>query len=148
MTLIRRNENYPAWSNLLNDFINHDWIDWSNRNFSETNTTLPSVNIKEGDESFEVEMAAPGLTKNDFKIEVNQGILKISSEKREESESKENDKYSRKEFSYQAFCRSFTLPMTVDSDKIAAKYENGILTVALPKREEAKPKPVRMIDIK
>jgi len=88
------------------------------------------------------------LTKNDFKIEVNQGILKISSEKREETESKENDKYSRKEFSYQAFCRSFTLSMTVDSDKIAAKYENGILTVALPKIEEAKPKPVRMIDIK
>ena len=56
MTLIRRNENYPAWSNLLNDFINHDWIDWSNRNFSVTNTTLPSVNIKEGVEDFEVEM--------------------------------------------------------------------------------------------
>ncbi|PKP38393.1 MAG: heat-shock protein [Bacteroidetes bacterium HGW-Bacteroidetes-14] len=147
MTLIRRTENYPAWSNLFNEFLNHDWIDWSHRNYSDTNTTIPSVNILESPEDFKIEVAAPGLNKNDFKIEVNQGILRISSEKKEEKENSEEGKYSRKEFSYQSFCRSFNLPLTVESDKIEAKYENGILSVTIPKREEAKPKPVRMIEI-
>lgn len=147
MTLIRRTENYPAWSNLFNEFLNHDWIDWSHRNYSDTNTTIPSVNILENPEDFKIEVAAPGLNKNDFKIEVNQGILRISSEKKEEKENSEEGKYSRKEFSYQSFCRSFNLPLTVESDKIEAKYENGILSVTIPKREEAKPKPVRMIEI-
>ena len=81
MTLIRRSENLPMWTNLFNDFFNQDWNDWSLRNFSLTNTTLPSVNIKETGDNFEVEMAAPGMDKSDFKIEVNQGILTISSEK-------------------------------------------------------------------
>ncbi len=147
MTLIRRTENYPAWSNLFNEFLNHDWIDWSHRNYSDTNTTIPSVNILESPEDFKIEVAAPGLNKNDFKIEVNQGILRISSEKKEEKENSEEGKYSRKEFSYQSFCRSFNLPLTVESDKIEAKYENGILSVTIPKRDEAKPKPVRMIEI-
>lgn len=147
MTLIRRTENYPAWSNLFNEFLNHDWIDWSHRNYSDTNTTIPSVNILESPEDFKIEVAAPGLNKNDFKIEVNQGILRISSEKKEEKENSEEGKYSRKEFSYQSFCRSFNLPLTVESDKIEAKYESGILLVTIPKREEAKPKPVRMIEI-
>ena len=147
MTLIKRSENLPVWTNLFNYFLANDWSDWSLRNFSMTNTTLPSVNIKETDESFEVEMAAPGMEKSDFKIEVNQGILSISSEKSTERENSDESRYSKKEFSYQSFCRSFSLPTTVNSDKIAAKYENGILKVNLPKREEVKPKPVRMIDI-
>jgi len=67
MTLIRRTENYPAWSNLFNEFLNHDWIDWSHRNYSDTNTTIPSVNILESPEDFKIEVAAPGLNKNDFK---------------------------------------------------------------------------------
>lgn len=147
MTLIRRTENYPAWSNLFNEFLNHDWIDWTHRNYSDTNTTIPSVNILEDQDGFKIEVAAPGLNKSDFKIEVNQGILKISSEKQEERESGEEGRYSRREFSYQSFSRSFNLPGTVESDKIEAKYENGILSVSIPKRDEAKPKPVRMIDI-
>jgi HSP20 family protein len=147
MTLIKRSENLPIWTNLFNDFLANDWNDWSLRNFSMTNTTLPSVNIKETDESFEVEMAAPGMEKGDFKLEVNQGILSISSEKSIEKENSDESRYTKKEFSYQSFCRSFSLPTTVNSDKIAAKYENGILKVYLPKREEAKPKPTRMIDI-
>lgn len=146
MTLIRRSENLPAWSNLFNDFFNHDWNDWSHRNFSLTNTTLPSVNIKESDSDFVVEVAAPGMEKGDFKVEVNQGVMTITSEK--STENKEEDgKYTRQEFSYQSFCRSFSLPTSVDSEKIGAKYENGILFVSIPKREEAKPKPVRIIDI-
>ncbi|MEZ7885511.1 MAG: Hsp20/alpha crystallin family protein [Bacteroidales bacterium] len=147
MTLIRRNENLPMWSNFINDFLNNDWLDWSHKNFSLTNTTLPSVNIKEGPEGFEVEMAAPGMEKGDFKISVNQGILSISSEKKMENETKEGEQFTRREFSYQSFCRSFSLPLSVDSEKIAAKYDNGILTVSIPKREEAKPKPERTIEI-
>ncbi len=137
MTLIKRNENYPIWSNLFNDFFNQDWNDWSTRNFSQTNTTLPSVNIKEEADKFTVEMAAPGLTKSDFKIEIKHGVLSISSEKKNESETKEG-LYSRKEFSYESFCRSFSLPTSVESEKVSAKYDNGILKIEIPKRDEAK----------
>jgi HSP20 family protein len=148
MQLMRKNENYPVWSNFFNDFYNRDWMDWTNRNFSETNTTLPSVNVKEGADEYEVEMAAPGLAKKDFKIELNHGVLKISSEKKSEKEIKNGQEFTRREFSYQSFSRSFTLPHTVDSEKISAKYENGILKVIIPKREEAKPKPAKTIEIK
>lgn len=148
MSLIRRNESYPAWSNFLNEFSDRDWMDWTNRNFSNTNTTLPSVNVKESADGFEVDMAAPGLEKKDFKIEINHGTLTISSEKKVENETKEGQQFTRREFSYQSFSRSFTLPETVDDDKISAKYENGILKVSIPKKEEAKPKPAKTIEIK
>ena len=148
MSLIRRNEGYPAWSNFFNEFFDRDWMDWSNRNFSNTNTTLPSVNIKESADDFELDMAAPGLEKKDFKIEINHGTLTISSEKKVENETKTGQQFTRREFSYQSFSRSFTLPETVDGDKISAKYENGILKVSIPKKEEAKPKPAKTIEIK
>ncbi|MGE0092328.1 MAG: Hsp20/alpha crystallin family protein [Bacteroidales bacterium] len=147
MTLIRRNETFPMWANIFNDIFNHDWNDMSLRNYSQTNTTLPSVNVKENPDEYEVEMAAPGMDKGDFKVEVNQGILTISSEKKIENEDQDKENYTRREFSYQSFCRSFSLPISVDSEKIYAKYENGLLKVVIPKREEAKPKPIRMIDI-
>lgn len=146
MALIRRNQNLPGFSNIFDDFLNNDWSDWGLKNYSRTNTTIPSVNIKENNDNFIIEVAAPGLEKSDFSIEVNQGTLKISSEKRGENEVEE-ESYSRREFSYQSFCRSFSLPLTVESDKIEAKYDRGILLVTIPKREEAKPKPVRLIDI-
>jgi HSP20 family protein len=148
MELMKRNENYPAWSNFFNDFFNRDWMDWTNRNFSETNTTLPSVNVKESEDGYEVDMAAPGLGKKDFKIELNHGILTISSEKKDESETKKGQQFTRREFSYQSFSRSFNLPHTVDSEKISAKYDNGILKVTIPKKEEAKPKPAKTIEIR
>lgn len=147
MTLIRRNENYPVLSNILNDFFRNDWLDFSNRNYSLTNTTLPSVNIKESDDAFIVEMAAPGLDKNDFKISLNSGTLMISSEKKSENEVKEDSRYSRREFSYQSFCRSFSLPESADAEKISARYENGILLVNIPKREEIKRNLERTIEI-
>ncbi len=147
MTLIRRNETFPMWANIFNDIFNHDWNDMSLRNYSQTNTTLPSVNVKENTDEYEVEMAAPGMDKGDFKVEVNQGILTISSEKKIENEDQDKGNYTRREFSYQSFCRSFSLPISVDSEKIYAKYDNGLLKVVIPKREEAKPKPIRMIDI-
>ena len=147
MTLIRRNENYPVLSNILNDFFRNDWLDFSNRNYSLTNTTLPSVNIKESDDAFIVEMAAPGLDKNDFKISLNSRTLMISSEKKSENEVKEDSQYSRREFSYQSFCRSFSLPESADAEKISARYENGILLVNIPKREEIKRNLERTIEI-
>ena len=129
-------------------FFENDMFDWSNRNFSNTNTTLPAVNIKEDEDGFEVEMSAPGFEKGDFKIELNNSLLTISSEKKIENETKDGQQFTRKEFSYQSFSRSFTLPETAEGEKIAAKYENGILSVSIPKKEEAKPKPVKQIEIK
>jgi HSP20 family protein len=148
MSLIRSDENLPSGTSFFNEFLNRDWLDWTTRNFSETNTTLPSVNILEGHDSYEVNMAVPGLEKKDFKIELNHGLLTISSEKKVENEAKKGQKFTRREFSYQSFSRSFTLPDTVESEKISAKYENGLLKVRIPKKEEAKVKPARAIEIK
>lgn len=144
MSLVKFSNRYPSFVESLFD---HNLLDWSNRNFSSTNTTLPSVNIKEDADKFEVEMAAPGFDKKDFKVELNNNLLTISSDKQLSTETKEGQHYSRREFSYQSFTRSFTLPVSVDRDNIAANYENGILRIAVPKREEAKPKPNRLIDI-
>lgn len=124
------------------------YTDPFNRDFSETNTTLPSVNIKENEDKFSVEMAVPGFSKSDFNIELNNNELTISSERKEENEQKEDGRYTRREFSYQSFRRSFTLPNTVDGEKISAQYKNGVLQVSIPKREEAKPKPPKQIAIK
>jgi HSP20 family protein len=117
-------------------------------NNSSTNTTIPAVNIKETNDHFEVEMAAPGMSKNDFKVELDGNTLIITSEKQQEKEEKENERYTQKEFSYQAFQRTFQLAKdVVDLDKIQAKYENGVLNLVIPKKEEVKPKPPRMIQI-
>ena len=144
MTIRRFSNKYPS---VFDRFFENDLFDWSNRNYSNTNTTLPSVNIKESSDGFEVEVAAPGLTKDDFRIELNHDLLTISSEKEIENETKEGQQFSLREFSYQSFSRSFTLPNTADSDKIGARYENGILRISIPKREEARPKPARQIAI-
>lgn len=133
---------------LLDRFFDGELFDWNNRNFSNTNTTLPSVNIKEDQDKFTVEVAAPGFVKNDFKLELNHNSLTISSEKNVENETKEGEIFTKREFSYQSFTRSFTLPQVADAERIEANYDNGILTVAIPKKEEAKPKPSRMIEIK
>ncbi len=149
MTLTRRNGNLTnSFPSLFDDWFSRDLLDWNNSNFSNTGTTLPAVNVKETPETFEVEMAAPGMQKEDFKVELNNNILTISSEQRNEHEEKENDKYSRKEFSYQSFQRSFQLSReAVDADNIQAKYENGVLHLTIPKREEVKQKPSRLINI-
>jgi HSP20 family protein len=147
MSLIKRENYLPAWSNFFNDFMNRDWYDWSNQNYSHTNTTIPSVNIKENDTEFEVEMAAPGMVKEDFRIELNNSLLTISSEKQSENQSGEGENVTRREFSYQSFSRSFTLPAIVETDKITAKYDSGILKVNIPKKEEAKPKPLKQIQV-
>ena len=133
---------------LFDDFFNRDIFNWGLSNFSNTNTTIPGVNIKETADTFEVEVAAPGMTKKDFKIELDGNMLIISSEKSDQREEKEDEKYTRKEFSYQSFYRTFNLPKeVVDAEKIEAKYENGLLHLMIPKKEEAKQKPPRLIQI-
>ncbi len=145
MTLVRYKNEIPS---LLANLFNNDLENFGLSNFSSTNTTLPSVNIKENPEGFEVEVAAPGFDKNDFIIELNGDVLTISSEKQIENETKDDERFTKREFSYQSFTRSFTLPDVVESDKITAKYDNGILQILIPKKEEAKPKPVKQIAVK
>lgn len=111
-----------------------------------TGITLPAVNIKENKDEFFLEIAVPGMKKSDFNIDVENKTLSISSEKEEQYEEKEEN-YTRREFGYSSFKRTFTLPDTVESDAIKAQYKEGILTVHLPKREEAKEKPAKRIDI-
>ena len=139
----------PGMTNLFDDFFSRDLWNWGLDNNSNTNTTIPAVNIKETAENFEVEMAAPGMKKEDFRIELDGNTLSINSELKNEHEEKEGERYSRREFSYQSFQRTFTLPKNVvDVDQIHAKYENGVLHLLIPKREEAKQRPPRMIEIK
>ena len=144
MSLVKFSNQYPS---LFDRFFENDLFDWSNRNFSLTNTTLPSVNIKEDSEGYQVEVAAPGFDKGDFKLQVDGDTLTISSEKKVENETKDGERFTKREFSYQSFTRSFTLPQVADSEQISANYEKGILKVRIPKKEEAKPKPARLIEI-
>ncbi len=144
MKLVKFSDQFPS---IFNSFFDNNMLDWTNRNFSDTNTTLPSVNVKENAGEFMVEVAAPGFEKNEFNIELNNDVLTISSEKKIENETKSDERVTRKEFSYQSFSRSFTLPTVVERDKIKAKYENGILNIVIPKKEEAKAKPARQIEI-
>jgi len=145
MTLARRKENYVP--SFFDRFFNNDLSEWGMNNYSSTNTSLPAVNVKETDDDYFIEVAAPGMKKKDFKINYHNNVLTISSERQEEKEDK-NDNYSRKEFSYQSFQRSFTVPQqSVDGEKIEASYSDGILNIKLPKREELKPKPAKEIKI-
>jgi len=147
MALVRRNfPLLPSFSPFFDDFSTRDLKDWNLFNSSSTGTTIPAVNIIETDEDFQVEMVAPGMNKDDFHVELDNDMLVISSEK-EESQEDSRKSYSRKEFSYQSFRRSFYLPNTVESDKINAQYKDGVLRLVIPKKEEAKRKPVKKITI-
>lgn len=143
--LAKRSENYlPSF---FDRFWNNELMDWGTSNFSSTNTSLPAVNVKETNDEFVIELAAPGMDKKDFKINFKNNVITISSERENEKEEKKGN-YTRREFSYQSFQRAFTVPENaIMSDKIEACYQNGILQVTLPKREEVKPQPERLIEI-
>ena len=149
MSIIKRNgTSLGSFPTFFNDFVTKDLWNWGMENNSSTGTTIPAVNIKENNENFVVEMAAPGMKKDDFKLELNGNTLTITSEKNMEEESKEGDRYLKKEFSYQSFTRVFTLSKdVVDAEKIEARYENGLLQLMIPKKEEAKQKGPRVIQI-
>ena len=130
--------------NLVDFFFGDDLL---SNFFDNANAgTVPAVNIVESKDDYQIELAAPGLEKKDFKVDLNNNMLTISSEKEQKNEV-EGEKIIRREFSYTAFKRSFTLPDSADGDKIKAAYNEGILKISIPKREEAKEKPARQISI-
>ncbi len=148
MTIVKRNgnllNNFPT---LFDDFLNRDIFNWGLSNFSETNTTIPAVNIKETADNYEVEVAAPGMSKKEFKVQLEGNVLTISSEKTNE-ENKNDVRYTSREFSYQSFSRTFNLQRdVVDAEKIQAKYEDGVLHLLIPKKEHAKQTQSRLIEI-
>ena len=141
MNLIRRTSN-PLFPSLLDEFFGSDtpFSGLSNRSH------VPSVNISETDTNFELALAAPGKTRKDFNVELDDHVLTVSSESKHEDTSK-TEQYTRREFRYDNFQRSFRLPETINSAGIEAKYENGILTINLPKHEEAIQEPKKQIEI-
>jgi len=150
MSIVKRNNGSLLPANprtLFDDFFSRELFNWGNNNYSSTLSTIPSVNIKENPQNFEVEVAAPGMEKQDFQITLEGNLLTISSSKKNQTEEK-NDNYTRREFSYQAFQRSFELAKNVvDEDRIEAKYENGVLKLTIPKTEDAKKQAPRLIEI-
>ncbi len=149
MTIVKRNGNLQHhFPQLFDDFFNRDIFNWGLTNYSDTNTTIPAVNIKETTDSYEVEVAAPGMNKKDFSVQLEGNMLTISSEKELHKEQNDNVRYAAREFSYQSFSRTFTLQKDVmDTEKIQATYEDGVLHLVIPKKEEAKQKGPRRIEI-
>jgi HSP20 family protein len=129
---------------VLEDII-RPWNEWLDEKWPFS-THLPAVNVKETNDTYEITMAAPGLEKNDFKIDVNGSLLTISAEKDEKREEKD-ESYSRREYSYKSFSRSFSLPEDIHKDKIDANYQNGELRLTLPKKDEAKKIPHQKISV-
>lgn len=149
-TLVRTNGSLlPAIPSLLNDLFTDDWFDSSLTNWKSSGATLPAVNVRETNDEFRIEVAAPGMKRGDFRVELDNHVLTISSQREDNREEKDQDgNYTRREFSYQSFQRSFTLPANkVEGDKIVARYEDGILYVTVPKKEEAKVKPAKQISV-
>ena len=140
MSLVKRNNLvFPA---LMNEILKPDWFG----GLETVNTNLPSVNIKENETNFELELSVPGWLKDDIKIELEKDVLSVSAEVKTE-EVKKDEKYTRKEFVLKSFRRAFTLPNTIDAESIKANYENGVLGFVLPKKADALPKPKRMIEL-
>ena len=131
--LTRSGESFPS---IMEDFFK-PWSPLLTNGGWEREMSIPAVNITENKENYKLALAAPGLKKDDFKIDVEGNMLTISSEKEESREAKES-RYTRKEYSYSSFARSFTLPEEVNQEKIEAHYQDGVLNVTLPKKEEAK----------
>lgn len=109
---------------------------------------VPATNVKENDKQFIIDVSTPGMDKGNIKVEVDKNVLKISAEKKTETEEKdENERVLRHEFGYSSFSRSFTIPEGIDTDNITASQENGVLQIILPKEQEAKEDKVKQIDI-
>ena len=143
MKLARRTfDPFPAFGGLWNELFDGDF------GLTPSTSMVPAVNIKEEDNAFLLELAVPGRSKEDFKIEVNKNVLTVSSELKEENEEHDEEgKYTRREFRFSSFNRSFTLPETVDGEHIEARYDNGLLYLSIPKKEEAVDPGPKMIAI-
>ena len=140
MNLIRKqNTWYPS---IMDDFLNANW-NFEVPNYSHS---LPAVNIKEADKEFTLQIASPGLTKEDFEVSFEDNVLSIEVVKKNNDKENNND-FTRFEFDYNSFKRSFTIPESVEINKIEASYLNGILNIILPKKKEALPVPKKLIKI-
>ena len=143
MSLVKRTD-WPHGNSLLADLFDNDrffaspWL--SGRN-------MPAVNIKENERNYEVELAVPGYNKKDFEISIDNGVLTVSGEKSEETEKKE-DNYTRREFGFSSFSRSFNLPTNINEENIDAKYADGVLKLTIAKRQESNGKSRKQISIK
>lgn len=137
MSVVKANKADGLFPSLVSDFFNADNFFGSKWFENEFKRTVPAVNIKENDKQFNVELAIPGMKKEDFKVSVENNVLTISAEKKDEK-SEKNERYTRKEFSYSSFSRSFTIPESAIGDKVDAKYTDGILRLSIPKKEGAK----------
>ena len=142
MSLVKRTD-WPRGNSLLADLFDNDrffaspWL--SGRN-------MPAVNIKENEKNYEVELALPGYDKKDFEISIDNGVLTVSGEKSEETEKKE-DNYTRREFGFSSFSRSFNLPTNINEENIDAKYADGVLKLTIAKKQESNGKSRKQISI-
>ena len=149
-TTVRSNGNlFPTIPSLFEDFILRDMLDSSRNNWKPNGASMPAVNVGETNDALTIEVAAPGMKREDFHVELDNNVLTISASVEEKKDKElEHGMYTRKEFSYQSFQRSFELPEDkVDGEKISAKYKEGILYITIPKREEAKIKPPKQISV-
>ena len=142
MSIVKRLNDLPTYLDRTTGRDSGDLFGWN----AYVGSTVPAVNIVETNDNFEIEVAAPGYSKEDFKVELQQNNLKISSSK--EKQQNDSQRYTKREFDYANWERTFTLPNTVQTDSIEGHYENGILSLIVPKKEEAKVKPPKTIEIK
>ena len=143
MTLMRFNSS-PMFGGLVDNFFGKEFSSLMDQTVGFSS---PAVNIKENKEGFVLEIAAPGFNKDQFKLNLDHHVLTVSAESKHETEKTEG-KYTRREFSYGSFRRSFTLPETVQAENIDAEYQHGVLMIHLPKKDEAKVKAVKEISIR
>ncbi|WP_289041351.1 Hsp20/alpha crystallin family protein [uncultured Zobellia sp.] len=141
MSIVKRNN--LVFPSLMNEIFKPDWFG----GMENVATSTPAVNIKDNEKSFELDLIVPGRKKEDFNIEVDNELLTISAELKDEKEVKEEN-YTRREFRFSSFKRAFTLPESINVDDIKADYVDGVLKIELPKKEEALPKPKRLIELK
>lgn len=137
MNLIRKQNTW--FPSVMDDFLNTNW----NINVPSYSNTLPAVNIIENDTDFILHIAAPGLNKNDFELSIENKVLSIEAVK-----DQNNDDFTRQEFDYTSFKRTFSIPKTVEKSKISASYTNGVLNITLPKTKDALTEPKKLIKIK
>lgn len=138
-------KNRTSVPSLMDEFFGRDLLD--NIFPAQTGISMPAVNVIDSNEEFRIEVAAPGLEKNDFKVDLDNRMLTISCEKEQKQEDNGNDRFMRREFSYTSFRRTFSLPEGVDAEKVKANHKNGVLYIHIPKKEEAKQKPPKQISI-
>lgn len=142
LPMLRKNR--ASFPSMIDEFLGRDLLDSVLAN--ETGISTPAVNVVETGDDFRIEVAAPGLDKKDFNIDLDGRMLTISSEKEIKNEEKDA-RYMRREFSYSRFSRSFSLPELVDVEKIKANHKDGVLNITIPKMEQAKQKPPKQIAI-